>query len=234
MSDGESSEKRASDVPPSGSSGSSAEVDFAEPEVVGEAGGSAGAEAASPAGAGPAADDDALAEAKANAARFREQLLRTAADFDNFRKRTRRELEDATRRGKEQALKELLPVFDNVERAMNSAATAPDIKSVTDGLRMVNRQFEGALDKLGIKRIASVGQPFDPSQHEAIQHVDSTEHVAGVIANEVQPGYRMGDYLLRAALVVVSKGPGPSASEAAGEAAAEAPAADAPSGDAEA
>lgn len=227
MSDGESSEKRSSDVPPSGSSGSNAEVDFAEPEVVGEGGGSTGAEAAGGA-------DDALAEAKANAARFREQLLRTAADFDNFRKRTRRELEDATRRGKEQALKELLPVFDNVERAMNSAATAPDVKSVADGLRMVNRQFEGALDKLGIKRITSVGQPFDPSQHEAIQHVDSTEHAAGVITNEVQPGYRMGDYLLRAALVVVSKGPGPAAAEGAGEAAAEAPAVDAPSGDAEA
>jgi molecular chaperone GrpE len=230
MSDGESSEKRSSDVPPSHSSEASAEVDFTEPEVVGEA----SAEAVSSSGA-----DAALAEAKANAARFREQLLRTAADFDNFRKRTRRELEDATRRGKEQALKELLPVFDNVERAMNSAATAPDIKSVTDGLRMVNRQFEGALDKLGIKRIVSVGQPFDPSQHEAIQHVDSTEHVAGVIANEVQPGYRMGDYLLRAALVVVSKGPGgsaPTSEVAEGEAAAAdpAPAAEVSSGDAEA
>lgn len=230
MSDGESSEKRASDVPPSGSSGSSAEVDFAEPEVVGE-----GGEPSSGAAANPGGADDALAEAKANATRFREQLLRTAADFDNFRKRTRRELEDATRRGKEQALKELLPVFDNVERAMNSAATAPDIKSVTDGLRMVNRQFEGALDKLGIKRIQSVGQPFDPSQHEAIQHVDSTEHVAGVIANEVQPGYRMGDYLLRAALVVVSKGPGPAEGQTgAAESAGDAPAAEASSGDAEA
>jgi len=191
----------------------------------------------------PAETAAGIDRAQAELETLKDRHIRLQADFDNFRKRTRRELEDATRRGKEQALKELLPVFDNVERAMNSAATAPDIKSVTDGLRMVNRQFEGALDKLGIKRIASVGQPFDPSQHEAIQHVDSNEHVAGVIANEVQPGYRMGDYLLRAALVVVSKGPGPSAGEtaasegdaaAAGESASDAPAVATPSGDAEA
>jgi molecular chaperone GrpE len=150
---------------------------------------------------------DPLETAKAEAQKFREQLLRTAADFDNFRKRSRREQEEAQRRGKESALKELLPVFDNLERATQSAETAPDAKSVADGLRMVTKQFVSTLDRLGIKRVATIGQPFDPALHEAIQHVESKEYPAGVIAIEVQAGYSYGDHLVRAALVAVSKGP---------------------------
>jgi molecular chaperone GrpE len=105
-----------------------------------------------------------------------------------------------------------LPVFDNLERALSSADGAPDVKSVADGLRMVVRQFSTTLEKIGIKRIQAVGAAFDPSLHEAIQHVESTEHEAGVVAAEVQPGYMIGEHLLRAAMVVVSKG-GPAAAE---------------------
>ena len=181
-------------------------IEFAEPEVA----------------------PDALELAKAEAAKYREQLLRTAADFENFRKRARREQDEAQRRGTEKALKDLLPVFDNLERATSSAVTAPDVKSVADGLRMVGRQFTSTLEKLGIKRIPTVGQPFDPALHEAIQHVDSTEHPAGVIAMEVQAGYMLGDYLMRAALVAVSKGP---AEAAAAAAAVDAPESAAPSAD---
>jgi molecular chaperone GrpE len=160
---------------------------------------------------------DPLEAAKAEAQKFREQLLRTAADFDNFRKRSRREQDDAQRRGKEQTLKELLPVFDNLERATVSAETAPDVKSVADGLRMVGKQFTASLERLGIKRVPTVGQAFDPALHEAIQHIESKEYPAGVIAAEVQAGYSLGDHLMRAALVAVSKGP------PAGEAKAEEP-----------
>lgn len=159
---------------------------------------------------------DPLETAKADVQRFREQLLRTAADFDNFRKRARRDQDDAQRRGRETTIKDLLPVFDNLERAASSAETAPNVKSVADGIRMVLRQFTGTLDRMGIKRIVCVGQPFDPALHEAIQHVDSKEHPAGVIAHEVQPGYQLGDHLLRAAMVMVSKG-APAAAEAATE-----------------
>ncbi len=158
---------------------------------------------------------DPLEVLKAEAQKYRDQLLRTAADFDNFRKRARREAEDAQRRGRENLLKELLPVFDNLERAATSADVAPDIKSVAEGIRMVLRQFTSTLDRAGIHRVLTVGKPFDPALHEAIQHIDSTEHEAGLIAAEVQPGYQLGDYLVRAALVVVSKGPGPAKAEAA-------------------
>ncbi|WP_437278974.1 nucleotide exchange factor GrpE [Sorangium sp. So ce375] len=164
------------------------------------------AERAAPAEQQPPTPEDKLGEAQAEAARLREQLLRTAADFDNFRKRSRREVEEAQRRGRETILKDLLPVFDNLERAASHAESAPDVKSVAEGVRIVTKQFVDTLDRMGIKRIAAVGKPFDPSVHEAIQQIDSTEHPAGVVIAEVQPGYMLGDYLIRAAMVVVSKG----------------------------
>ncbi|WP_129344106.1 nucleotide exchange factor GrpE [Sorangium cellulosum] len=151
--------------------------------------------------------EDKLGEAQAEAARMREQLLRTAADFDNFRKRSRREVDEAQRRGRETILKDLLPVFDNLERAATHAESAPDAKSVADGVRIVLKQFLDTLERMGIKRIPAVGKPFDPSVHEAIQQIESTEHPAGVVIAEVQPGYILGDYLIRASMVVVSKGP---------------------------
>ena len=148
-----------------------------------------------------------LAEAQAEVARLRDQLLRTAADYDNYRKRTRRAEDDAERRGRERTLKDLLPVFDNLERAVQHAESAPDTQAVTSGLRMVIKQFVDTLERAGIKRVVAVGQPFDPSRHEAIQQLESAEHPAGVVMAEVQPGYLMGDALVRAAMVVVSKGP---------------------------
>jgi molecular chaperone GrpE len=152
-----------------------------------------------------------LTEALAENVRLRDQLLRTAADFDNYRKRSRRAEDDAQRRGREQMLKDLLPVFDNLERAVQHAEAAPDAQAVVSGLRMVLKQFSDTLDKAGIKRIATVGLPFDPTRHEAISQVASAEHSPGVVVAEVQPGYTMGDTLVRAALVVVSNG-SPSAS----------------------
>jgi len=147
-----------------------------------------------------------LTEAQAESARLLDQLRRMAADFDNFRKRARRDEADATKRGREGLLKDILPVFDNLERAVQHADGAQDVKAVSDGLRMVLKQFVDTLDRSGIKRVATVGQAFDPTRHEAIQHLPSAQYPAGVVMAEVQPGYAMGDYLARAALVVVSKG----------------------------
>jgi molecular chaperone GrpE len=146
-----------------------------------------------------------LEEAQAEIARIRDQLLRTAADYDNFRKRTRREVDDAQKRGKEELLRELLPVFDNLERAVVHAGQASDAKAVADGVNMVLKQFQDTLGKVGIKRIVAVGGAFDPSLHEAIQQVETNDHPAGTIVAEVQPGYAMGDRLLRASMVVVAK-----------------------------
>ncbi len=148
---------------------------------------------------------DPVAEAKAETQRFREQWMRSAADFDNFRKRTRRELDEARRSGSEDLLKELLPTFDNLERGIHSAQRALDVKAVADGLSMILRQFGETLSRLGIVRVPTVGSPFDPSLHEAIQQIETNEHPPGTVVAEVQPGYLQGDRLVRAAMVVVAK-----------------------------
>jgi len=148
-----------------------------------------------------------LTEALAEVARIKDQLLRTAADYDNFRKRTRREVEDAQKRGREELLRELLPVFDNLERAAQHAGQATEAKAVADGVAMVLKQFTDTLGRAGIKRVATVGVPFDPTQHEAIQQLETAEHPAGTVVAEVQPGYLLGDRLVRAAMVVVAKPP---------------------------
>jgi molecular chaperone GrpE len=148
---------------------------------------------------------DPLEEAQSEARKFKDQWMRTAADFDNYRKRSRREVEDARKSGREDLLRELLPVFDNLERALTSAQRASDIKGVAEGLSMVMKQFEGTLGRVGITKVPAVGHPFDPSIHEAIQQVETDDHPAGQVVSEVQPGYMQGEKLVRAAMVVVAK-----------------------------
>jgi molecular chaperone GrpE len=160
---------------------------------------------------------DPLAEAQAEAARMKDAWIRSAADFDNFRKRTRKELEDARRAGREDLLRAVLPVFDNLERAIQSALRTKDVKAVADGLAMVQRQFVEALGREGIVRIPTVGQAFDPSVHEAIQQVETSDHAPGTVLAEVQPGYTQGDRLMRAAMVVVAKPKGGDGAPGAGE-----------------
>jgi molecular chaperone GrpE len=148
---------------------------------------------------------DPVAEAKAETQKMKEQWMRTAADFDNFRKRSRRELEDTRKAGKEDLLKEFLPVFDNLERAVQSAQRATDVKAVADGLSLVLRQYVDTLARGGISKVKTVGALFDPSIHEAIQQVETNEHPPGTVVAEVQPGYTQGERLIRAAMVVVAK-----------------------------
>jgi molecular chaperone GrpE len=131
--------------------------------------------------------------------------MRTAADFDNFRKRSRREIEDAKKGGKEDLLRTILPVFDNLERAIQSAQRATDVKAVADGLTMVMKQLTDTLGKTGIQKVPTVGSAFDPQVHEAIQQVETAEHPPGTVIAEVQPGYVQGERLIRAAMVVVAK-----------------------------
>jgi molecular chaperone GrpE len=150
---------------------------------------------------------DPLEEARAEASRLKDQLLRTAADFDNFRKRARRELVDAERQGKEELLRELLPVFDNLERATSHAEKATDVQSLADGIKMVMRQFGDTLERVGIERVVTIGAAFDPTVHEAIQHLASRDHSPGTVMAEVQAGYRTSGRLVRPALVVVAKAP---------------------------
>jgi len=175
------------------------------------------------------AEVDPVEAAEAETAAMKEKLMRTAADFDNYRKRSRREVSDAEKKGRDGLLKDLLPVFDNLERATAHAGTASTddgegIKGLVDGITLVMKQFTDALGRLGIERVESIGQPFDPSVHEAIQHLETNEYEPGCVAAEVQPGYKHGDRLVRPALVVVAKAapaPEPNSEESSEETAAE-------------
>lgn len=150
-------------------------------------------------------------------ARLKDQLLRTAADFDNFRKRSRKEVEQAERRGRESVLNELLPVVDNLERAVHAASDATEVSAVVEGIQMVLRLFEDTAARIGLERLTSVGQRFDPNLHDAFQQVPTDEHPPGTIVTEYQPGYRLGDKLLRPAMVVVARKPPPPPEDAAEE-----------------
>ncbi len=164
-------------------------------------------------GSEPAAPD-ALEVARAETARMRDQMLRVAADFDNFRKRSRKENEDGARRAREELLRDLLPVFDNLERAVAHAEQASDPKAVADGVKIILKQFRDTVSKFGVKRLETEGAVFDPTVHEAIQQVVTADQPAGTIVTEVQPGYVWGDRLVRAAMVVVAKAPpGPAVPE---------------------
>ena len=129
------------------------------------------------AGAAPAASEAPAHEAGAGdeeRARLKEQLMRTAADFENFRKRARRDVEEAERRGAETALKEVLPVIDNLERAAEAAEGAPSAEAVATGVQMVLRQFQDAASRLSLERVAAaVGQRFDPTLHDAVQQQET-------------------------------------------------------------
>lgn len=166
-----------------------------------------GPDGASEAAPEPDPEPDPLKTAQAELARVRDQLLRTAADFDNFRKRSRREVVEAERHGREELLRELLPVFDNLERASAHTENATDVQALADGIRMVIRQFSDTLGRIGIERIDAEGKAFDPALHEAIQHMETTDFEPGTVASMVQAGYRMGDRLIRPAMVVVAKAP---------------------------
>jgi molecular chaperone GrpE len=165
----------------------------------------AGKAAAEPESADAPSSRDPLAEARAEAAKMKDSWLRTAADFDNFRKRSRKDIDEARRGGREDLLRAVLPVFDNLERAIQSAQRTPDVKAVSDGLAMVQRQFVESLAREGIARVPTIGVPFDPSVHEAIQQVETSDHAPGTVLAEVQPGYVQGERLVRAAMVVVAK-----------------------------
>ena len=148
-----------------------------------------------------------LEKAKHERSRMRDQLLRIAADFDNFRKRSRKEIEEVRRRSIEDTLREVLPVVDNLERAAGAMDDATDVAAVAQGVQMVLRGFEEIANRLGLKRVPAVGQQFDPTCHDAMQQEETDQHAPGTVVAEVVPGYFLGERLLRPAMVVVAKPP---------------------------
>jgi molecular chaperone GrpE len=139
-----------------------------------------------------------------------ERYLRLAADFENFKRRKNQELADRSRYASEEAARALLPVLDNLQRAVAHAGeSSPD--DLVNGLGLVVREFENALGKLGVTPIDALGQPFDPAVHEALGGEESDSVDVDTVGAELQRGYRLHDRVLRPALVRVAHpraGPG--------------------------
>jgi molecular chaperone GrpE len=128
---------------------------------------------------------------------------RLAADFENYKRRTRQDLADRTQYANEELLRKLLPILDNLRRALDHAPEGVD-RNWFEGLRMVVRQFEDTLQAQGLTPIPAVGEKFDPSKHEAIAREETDEHEEGTIVEEMQPGYRLHERVLRPTLVKVA------------------------------
>ena len=128
-------------------------------------------------------------------------LLRTAAEFDNFKKRTEREKTTVAEFAKAGLIKQLLPILDNIDRAAATDKANPDY---IKGIEMIVKQFEGIASNLGIVEIASEGDVFNPELHEAVMHIEDESLGENVIAQVLQKGYKIGDTVIRAAMVKVA------------------------------
>jgi molecular chaperone GrpE len=147
-----------------------------------------------------------LAAAKEEARAAHDRWLRERADLENVKKRAARERQDAVRFGTETLVRDLLPVVDNLERALAAARSAGEGGSLVDGVELVRKAFLDTLQRHGVERLTAVGEGFDPNRHQAVAHVESPVHEANQVIEEHQAGYRLHDRLLRPAMVTVSKG----------------------------
>lgn len=148
-----------------------------------------------------------LREAHERAKEAQERTVRAAADLENYRKRAQKEKEEVQRFGSEKLLKDLLPVLDNLDRALDAAAKSPDIDSFQKGVAMTRKSFEDTLARHGVKSFSARGQPFDPRLHEAIQQVETADVPANHVLHEVVRGFFLNERLVRPALVVVARAP---------------------------
>ncbi len=144
----------------------------------------------------------------AKASELFERLLRTTADFDNFKKRAARERDETRKAATEGVITRLLPVLDNFDMAM-AAANQPNtnLDVLKAGVSMIHGQLRSAFSELGLEEISVLGQPFDPALHEAVSQLETASVPEGQVVQELRKGFRLRERLLRPASVVVAKAP---------------------------
>jgi molecular chaperone GrpE len=166
--------------------------------------------AAPAAEAAPATPEERIAALETERNEIKDRLLRLAAEFENWKKRARVLQTEAEANARERVLRDVLEIADNLERATGAQAAGGDGvvdgSAVLKGVTLVLRLLQQKLERLEVRPFEAQGQPFDPRLHEAISRVESADVPAGVVANELQKGYRIGDKLLRPAMVSVSTG----------------------------
>jgi molecular chaperone GrpE len=152
----------------------------------------------------PREDYEALVE---EAERSREQYLLAVADFENFRKRVEKEKEEIVCFANERLIHELLPILDNLQRALSMGLDQAGTESILEGVRMVSNQLHSILGACGLEPVEAVGGPFDPQHHEAVGVLPSDEPVDGTVISELQKGYRLKGKILRPSMVHVAGQP---------------------------
>jgi molecular chaperone GrpE len=157
----------------------------------------------------PSTPEERIAALESERNEIKDRMLRIAADFENWKKRARKEQADGESRAREAVLKDMLDVVDNLERATSAYVEngSVDGAGVLKGVNLVLRLFQSKLERYGVKPFEAKGQPFDPHVHEAISQVPTADVPPGTVANELQKGYRIGDKVLRAAMVSVATAP---------------------------
>ena len=148
-----------------------------------------------------------IEEAEKKAAENYDKYLRAVAELDNYRKRAIRDKADAIKYGNENLLRDILPLVDSVDRALEHADTSDDFEAFKKGLKMLHEQLLCCLKKYGVEVIDTAGKDFDPNVHEAMLQVVSDEHETGKVVNEFERGYLLNGRLLRPAKVCVCKQP---------------------------
>ncbi len=161
-----------------------------------------GREVEAPEAPGDDAAEDPLALLEAERAEYLALAQRAQADFDNYRKRTAKDVAAARTRGRAELVRELLPVIDNLERALASAGERE--VTLAEGVRLVHSELAGVLERNGVEPIEPAGEPFDPNVHEALSTRAEDEAEVGLVLDVVQKGYRLDGTVLRPARVVVS------------------------------
>ena len=162
----------------------------------------------------PEPTPEQLAELRERAAKADEhwdRLLRTAADFENFKKRAARERIEAAQSAGAALLQKLLPVLDHFEMAQAAAQTAEvpqsGIASLQAGIAMIQQQLKGILAETGLEEIDAAGKPFDPTLHEAVSQMETADAPEGQVVQQIRKGYKLRDRLLRPATVIVARKP---------------------------
>jgi molecular chaperone GrpE len=146
-----------------------------------------------------------LQDAEKKAADHYDKYVRALAEFDNYKKRAIRDKADAIQYGNETLLRDILPLVDNLDRALEHACTSEDFEAFKKGLQMLRVQLLGCLQKHGVEQIAAVGKEFDPHVHEAMLQVESEEHKESDVVGEFERGYLLNGRLLRPAKVSVCR-----------------------------
>ena len=152
----------------------------------------------------PAASDEAE-RLKQEAAQAKDRYLRMLADVENTRKRLAREKEEFARFAAETVVRALLPVMDSLDQALVAVDRKSDADAVVKGVHLIHRQLHGVLEKEGVRRIPTVGEPFDPHRHEAVAQVETADAADDTVVEEVQVGYTMHGTVIRPAMVKVAK-----------------------------